>query len=102
VNQSSTREAEVIDVPTPRTDPSAVTEQEPPPPQPPRAWVRVWFGEHVIADYRAEAGLAARYAEAMSRRFTGLRITTEPLPDSTVGGPSRPLPGERLWDVTPR
>jgi hypothetical protein len=65
-----------------------------------RAWVRVWFGDHVIADYRADAELANRYAEAMSRRFTGLRITTEPLPPGR--GPTRPLPGERLWDVTPR
>lgn len=67
----------------------------------PRARVRVWFGDHVIADYRADAELAERYAAAMSRRFTGLRITTEPLPDNATA-PTRPLPGERLWDVTPR
>lgn len=66
-----------------------------------RRRVRVWFGNHVIADYRADADLAERYVAAMSRRFVGLRITTEevPQPDPT---PGRALPGERLWDLTPR
>ncbi|MEV8378952.1 hypothetical protein AB0P21_39810 [Kribbella sp. NPDC056861] len=41
--------------------------------------VRVWFGHNVIASYRAEPGLAARYAAAMERRFTGLAVTNEPL-----------------------
>ena len=39
--------------------------------------------------------------EAMSRRFAGLRITNEPVPEPD-NVPPRPLPGERLWDVTPR
>jgi len=43
--------------------------------------VRVWFGRHAITDYRAEADLAERYAAAMARRFPGLRITNDPLPD---------------------
>lgn len=63
--------------------------------------VRVWFGRHVVADYRADADLAERYVEAMSRRFAGLRITNEPVPEPD-DAPPRPLPGERLWDVTPR
>jgi hypothetical protein len=46
-----------------------------------RRRVRVWFGRHAIADYRAEADLAERYAAAMARRFPGLRITNDPLPD---------------------
>jgi hypothetical protein len=66
-----------------------------------RRRVRVWFGEHVVADYRAEAELAERYAAAMSRRFAGLRVTTEPIPDCDPG-PDRRLPGERLWEVAPR
>ncbi|GAA1554695.1 hypothetical protein GCM10009789_05170 [Kribbella sancticallisti] len=41
--------------------------------------VRVWFGDTAIADYRAEPALAARYEAAMSRRFSGLRVTNEPL-----------------------
>jgi hypothetical protein len=41
----------------------------------PRRRVRVWFGEHAIADYTAEPALAECYAAAMGRRFTGLRIT---------------------------
>jgi hypothetical protein len=37
--------------------------------------VRVWFGQHVIADYTACRELAEPYAHAMSRRFAGLRVT---------------------------
>jgi hypothetical protein len=50
--------------------------------------VRVWFGDHVIADYRAEPALAERYAAAMSRRFAGLRVTNDQVPPSlcTPGG----------------
>ena len=40
-----------------------------------RRRVRVWFGEHVIAQYVAEAPLAARYEQAMRRRFAGLKVT---------------------------
>jgi hypothetical protein len=65
-----------------------------------RRRVRVWFGNHVIADYRAEADLAERYVAAMSRRFTGLRITNDPVPEPDTAVP-RPLPGERLWEVAP-
>lgn len=77
---------------------------------PHRRRVRVWFGDHVVADYRAEADLADRYAAAMARRFAGLRVTIEPIPDSGPGGPeqggrqdaTRELPGERLWEVAPK
>jgi hypothetical protein len=41
--------------------------------------VRVWFGDHPIADYTAEQELAARYAAAMKSRFGDLPITTEPV-----------------------
>lgn len=50
-----------------------------------RRRVRVWFGEHVIAQYVAEAPLAARYEQAMRRRFAGLRVTNDilgPQPDT--------------------
>lgn len=40
--------------------------------------VRVWFGEHVIAEYTAEPETAMRYQAAMTRRFTRLRVTIEP------------------------
>lgn len=64
----------------------------------PRRRVRVWFGEHVIADYMAEPALAERYADAMSRRFAGLKVTNDPLP---LVPPPQPLPSERLWGNTP-
>lgn len=64
-----------------------------------RRHVRVWFGSHVIASYSSDPEHAARYAEAMGRRFAGLRITIEPVP--LVEPASQPLPNERLWDVTP-
>jgi hypothetical protein len=42
-----------------------------------RRRVRVWFGEHVIAQYVADAPLAERYEHAMRRRFAGLRVTND-------------------------
>jgi len=61
--------------------------------------VRVWFGEHVIADYRADEKSADNYRDAMQRRFAGLRVTKDPLlPD----GPTDRLPGERLWGIPPK
>jgi hypothetical protein len=48
------------------------------PPQPTERRVRVWFGEHVIADYAAEPVKAIRYQPAMTRRFYSLRVTIEP------------------------
>lgn len=74
---------------------------EPPSQHIERRRVRVWFGEHTIADYTAEAAEAERYADAMSRRFAGLRVTSEPLP-LNGDGRSMPLPSERLWDVPPK
>lgn len=44
--------------------------------------VRVWFGEHTIADYTAEPALAARYEAAMRRRSAALRVTNDALPYS--------------------
>lgn len=61
--------------------------------------VRVWFGEHVIADYKAEPDTAERYAHAMARRFAGLRVTNDPY---VPGGPDEGLPGERMWDIAPK
>ena len=47
-------------------------------PRQPDRRVRVWFGEHVIADYTAEPTSAIQYQAAMTRRFASLRITIEP------------------------
>lgn len=60
--------------------------------------VRVWFGEHVIANYVAEAELAERYEKAMDRRFAGLKITNDPIPPVPQ---VLPLPPERLWGLPP-
>ncbi|NEA30159.1 hypothetical protein [Streptomyces sp. SID13031] len=65
-----------------------------------RRRVRVWFGDHVVADYWAEADVADRYAAAMSRRFAGLKVTSEPISVADPGGQA--LPGERLWEVAPK
>ena len=46
-------------------------------PQPTDRRVRVWFGEHVIADYTAEPAKAIRYQACMTRRFASLHITIE-------------------------
>ncbi len=46
---------------------------------PSRCRVRVWFGDHPIADYCAEPALAERYAAAMGRRFPSLHVTNEPI-----------------------
>lgn len=63
--------------------------------------VQVWFGNHVVCEYRADSAAAARYADAMRRRFAGLRVTIEPNPDRLNIGAVPPLPGERLWELTP-
>jgi hypothetical protein len=63
----------------------------------PKRHVRVWFGEHVIASYVAERELAETYANAMSRRYAGLRVTNEPVPD--VDPHAQPLPPARIWDA---
>ncbi|MEV0793857.1 hypothetical protein [Kribbella sp. NPDC050459] len=40
--------------------------------------VRVWFGEHLIADYVSDPESATAYEVAMSRRFVSLRETNDP------------------------
>ncbi|QNE18874.1 hypothetical protein F1D05_14360 [Kribbella qitaiheensis] len=45
-----------------------------------RRRVRVWFGDTAISDYVAAPDIAARYEEAMRRRFAGLRVTNDELP----------------------
>lgn len=64
-----------------------------------RRRVRVWFGQHIVAQYCAEPDMAERYAHAMARRFAGLRVTNEPIKPADEA--NLPLPGERLWDVPP-
>jgi len=66
--------------------------------------VRVWFGQHLIADHLADHEQASLYAQAMRRRFAGLRVTVDPLDDGRILVPDRgptPLPSQRLWDLTP-
>ncbi|UPK73787.1 hypothetical protein MU582_15265 [Nocardioidaceae bacterium SCSIO 66511] len=61
-------------------------------------WIRVWFGNHVLADYAAEPAVASRYADAMRQRFMGLRVTSDPLPVGKRA--AEPLPSERMWEMT--
>lgn len=68
---------------------------EPPPEPAPELRVRVWFGAHLLHDYRAEASAAASYAEAIGRRFGGLQVTV----DTEVSDDLAPLPCQQLWAV---
>jgi len=66
--------------------------------------VRIWLGDYVVADQRAELALAERYAEAMIRRFPGLQVTIEPLEpsvDAAQVGTWPDVPTDpRLWPLT--
>lgn len=66
-----------------------------------RRHVKLWFGQHVIGEFIGEAEHAERYAEAMDKRFGGLRITTEPVPAGVTPVRALPLPSKRLWGTTP-
>ncbi|WP_152364829.1 hypothetical protein [Microlunatus speluncae] len=57
--------------------------------------VRVWFGPHLLRDYRAEVTAAEGYAQAIARRFGGLKVTV----DAEVTDDLDPLPCEQLWTV---
>ena len=39
--------------------------------------VRIWLGDHLIAEYVAEPARASRYQRVMTPKFTGLRITVD-------------------------
>ncbi len=39
--------------------------------------VRIWLGDHLIAEYVAEPDRASRYQRVMTPKFTGLRITVD-------------------------
>jgi hypothetical protein len=65
----------------------------------PRVQVQVWFGSHVIAEYQSDGRSAERYAEAMRRRFAGLRVTTDPVVDVA---PNLDLPDEKWWRLIPQ
>jgi hypothetical protein len=62
-------------------------------PLPSRQRVRVWFGEHVIADHTAEPAAAVEYHAAMTRRFAALRVTIEPT--TPPAGPGAASEGPR-------
>lgn len=59
--------------------------------------VRLWFGPHLLHDYRAAADAAESYAEAIGKRFAGLTVTV----DSETSHDLPPLPCEQLWTLTP-
>jgi hypothetical protein len=69
--------------------------------------VRVWFGRYVVADYVAAAQQAEEYADAIGRRFAGLRVTVDDPANSESNDPvaaaasPRPLPSRRLWELIP-
>lgn len=59
--------------------------------------IRVWFGEHVVSDYRADPERAQRYAELTRQRFAGLCVTVD---DPPPNEPGDSLPDELLWPLT--
>lgn len=66
--------------------------------------VRVWFGEHVVVEYVADSARAEQYAEAMGRRFAGLRVTVDRYSGAGSNRQAQqpaPLPAERMWALTP-
>lgn len=58
--------------------------------------VRIWLGDHLIAEYAAEPDRASRYQRVMTPKFTGLRITI----DNAANGKAAELPSEQLWPLT--
>jgi hypothetical protein len=58
--------------------------------------VRIWLGDHLIAEYVAEPDRASRYQRVMTPKFTGLRITV----DNAPTGKASELPSEQLWPLT--
>ena len=65
-----------------------------------RRKVRIWLGELLIAEYVAEPDRASRYQRVMTPKFSGLRITIEPMAGGPgVGGAELPTT-EQLWPLT--
>jgi hypothetical protein len=67
--------------------------------------VRIWLGDHLIAEYVAEPDRASRYQRVMTPKFTGLRITVEAMPcgsgaTGTEWKKTSELPSEQLWPLT--
>ncbi|MGH3360496.1 MAG: hypothetical protein ACRDO7_16965 [Nocardioidaceae bacterium] len=61
-----------------------------------RQRIRVWFGDEVVCTHEADPERARRYADLMSRRFAGLRVTIDECPDRNDAA----LPEETLWSLT--
>lgn len=59
--------------------------------------VRIWFGQHLVAEYAASPTAANGYSAAMRERFSGLTVTV----DDDLDGAERQMPAERLWRILP-
>lgn len=57
--------------------------------------VQLWFGQHLLREYRAEPTAATEYAKAMGLRFPGIMIKVD---RAAVDGLVH-LPCEQLWTV---
>lgn len=66
------------------------------PSAPSRQRIRVWFGDHVLDTYSADADVAEHYAELTQRRYAGLRVTI----DDYAQDSAKALPERRLWPLT--
>lgn len=59
--------------------------------------VRLWFGPHMIGQYRAHPENAQRFAAEMPYTFHGLRVTvSRAAPHQRL----QRLPERRLWSLT--
>lgn len=74
------------------------------PPDP--RWVRVWFvatNKHntdtLVGSYRAASETIAERYRAVLQDQRGIRISIDPMP--AAAQPTRELPAEQLWTLTP-
>lgn len=62
--------------------------------------VRAWFDEYMIAQHTGPKPLAVRYAESMTSKFQGLRVTLDPIGAEDGSGVDDIPADSRLWPTS--